>query len=201
MRTLILCAMILMGTCTYTLQAKGDKKQADIYATHPWYGKRIAYIGDSVTDPHQGGGQVTHYWQFLSDWLHSTPLVYAVSGYDWTHAIGLTDKLHKEVGQDVDAIIVFLGTNDYNGDLPLGNWFTEKAEHVQRGKGGKDFEDVRLHRTLSMDQGTLRGQNQCGHETSEGALPHQADCIAHSPASWICLLWERESSAQRGLSE
>ena len=158
MRTFILCAMILMGTCTYTLQAKGDKKQADIYATHPWHGKRIAYIGDSVTDPHQGGRHVTHYWQFLSDWLHSTPLVYAVSGYDWTHAIGLTDKLHKEVGQDVDAIIVFLGTNDYNGDLPLGNWFTEKAEHVQRGKGGKDFEDVRLHRTLSMDQGTLRGR-------------------------------------------
>lgn len=158
MRAIILCALLLTGACTYTLQAKGDKKQTDTYATHPWYGKRIAYIGDSVTDPNQGGGQVTHYWHFLSNWLQSTPLVYAVSGYDWTHAIGLTDKMYKEVGQDVDAIIVFLGTNDYNGDLPLGNWFTEKPEHVQRGKGGADFEDIRLHRTLNMDQGTLRGR-------------------------------------------
>ena len=159
MRTFILCAMILMGTCTYTLQAKGDKKQADTYATHPWHGKRIAYIGDSVTDPHQGGGQVTHYWQFLSDWLHSTPLVYAVSGYDWTHAIGLTDKLHKEVGQDVDAIIVFLGTNDYNGDLPLGNWFTEKAEHVQRGKA------ARILRTYDFTVRSAWTKEHCGAES------------------------------------
>lgn len=158
MRRIILCALLLMGTCTVAMQAKGEKKTNDIYASHPWHGKRIAYIGDSVTDPNQGGGQVTHYWQFLADWLHSTPLVHAVSGYNWTHAIGLADDLNKEVGQEVDAIVVFLGTNDYNDDLPLGTWFTEKPEEVQRGKGGREFRDVRLHRTLSTDQGTLRGR-------------------------------------------
>lgn len=158
MRKLILCALLLTGTCTTALLAKGEKKSVDTYVSHPWHGKRIAYIGDSVTDPNQGGGQVTHYWQFLADWLHSTPLVYAVSGYDWTHAVGLTDKMHQEVGQDVDGIVVFLGTNDYNEDLPLGAWFTEKPEEVERGKGGREFRDTRLHRTLSMDQGTLRGR-------------------------------------------
>lgn len=158
MRKLILCALLLAGTCTTALLAKGEKKSVDTYVSHPWHGKRIAYIGDSVTDPNQGGGQVTHYWQFLADWLHSTPLVYAVSGYDWTHAVGLTDKMHQEVGQDVDGIVVFLGTNDYNEDLPLGAWFTEKPEEVERGKGGREFRDTRLHRTLSMDQGTLRGR-------------------------------------------
>lgn len=158
MRRIILCALLLMGTCTVAMQAKGEKNTTDIYASHPWHGKRIAYIGDSVTDPNQGGGQVTHYWQFLADWLHSTPLVHAVSGYNWTHAIGLADDLNKEVGQEVDGIVVFLGTNDYNDDLPLGTWFTEKPEEVQRGKGGREFRDVRLHRTLSTDQGTLRGR-------------------------------------------
>lgn len=158
MRRIILCALLLMGTCTVAMQAKGEKKTTDIYASHPWHGKRIAYIGDSVTDPNQGGGQVTHYWQFLADWLHSTPLVHAVSGYNWTHAVGLADDLNKEVGQEVDGIVVFLGTNDYNDDLPLGTWFTEKPEEVQRGKGGREFRDVRLHRTLSTDQGTLRGR-------------------------------------------
>lgn len=158
MRRIVLCIMLLTIACSTDMQAKREKEPAGIYVNHPWYGKRIAYIGDSVTDPNQGGGQVTHYWQFLADWLHSTPLVYAVSGYEWSHAVGLTDKLHLEVGEDVDAIIVFLGTNDYNNDLPLGCWFTEKPEQVQRGKGGKEFQDVRMHRSLSMDQSTVRGR-------------------------------------------
>lgn len=158
MRRIVLCIMLLTIACNTAMQAKREKEPAGIYVNHPWYGKRIAYIGDSVTDPNQGGGQVTHYWQFLADWLHSTPLVYAVSGYEWSHAVGLTDKLHQEVGEDVDAIIVFLGTNDYNNDLPLGCWFTEKPEQVQRGKGGKEFQDVRMHRSLSMDQSTVRGR-------------------------------------------
>ncbi len=158
MRRIVLCIMLLTIACSTAMQAKREKEPAGIYVNHPWYGKRIAYIGDSVTDPNQGGGQVTHYWQFLAYWLHSTPLVYAVSGYEWSHAVGLTDKLHQEVGEDVDAIIVFLGTNDYNNDLPLGCWFTEKPEQVQRGKGGKEFQDVRMHRSLSMDQSTVRGR-------------------------------------------
>ena len=158
MRRIVLCIMLLTIACSTALQAKREKEPAGNYMNHPRYGKRIAYIGDSVTDPNQGGGQVTHYWQFLADWLHSTPLVYAVSGYEWSHAVGLTDKLHQEVGEDVDAIIVFLGTNDYNSDLPLGCWFTEKPEQVQRGKGGKEFQDVRQHRSLSMDQSTVRGR-------------------------------------------
>lgn len=158
MRRIVLCIMLLTIACSTAMQAKRENEPADIYVNHPWYGKRIAYIGDSVTDPNQGGGQVTHYWQFLANWLHSTPLVYAVSGYEWSHAVGLTDKLHQEVGEDVDAIIVFLGTNDYNNDLPLGCWFTEKPEQVQRGKGGKEFQDVRMHRSLSMDQSTVRGR-------------------------------------------
>ena len=158
MRRIVLYIMLLTIACSTAMQAKREKEPADNYMNHPWYGKRIAYIGDSVTDPNQGGGQVTHYWQFLADWLHSTPLVYAVSGYEWSHAVGLTDKLHQEVGEDVDAIIVFLGTNDYNSDLPLGCWFTEKPEQVQRGKGGKEFQDVRMHRSLSMDQSTVRGR-------------------------------------------
>ena len=158
MRRIVLCIMLLTIACSTALHATREKEPADNYMNHTWYSKRIAYIGDSVTDPNQGGGQVTHYWQFLADWLHSTPLVYAVSGYEWSHAVGLTDKLHQEVGEDVDAIIVFLGTNDYNSDLPLGCWFTEKPEQVQRGKGGKEFQDVRMHRSLSMDQSTVRGR-------------------------------------------
>ena len=37
----IVCAIILRDTGTYTLLAKGDKKQADNYANHPWKEERI----------------------------------------------------------------------------------------------------------------------------------------------------------------
>ena len=33
-------------------------------ASHPWEGKRIAYLGDSITDPSKLQ-QDTHYWGYL----------------------------------------------------------------------------------------------------------------------------------------
>ena len=49
---------------------------------HPWQGKRVAYLGDSVTDPRNKAAK-TKYWAFLRDWLGITPYVYAVSGREW----------------------------------------------------------------------------------------------------------------------
>ena len=46
---------------------------------HPWKGKRVAYFGDSITDPRNSGSK-KKYWGFLEDWLGITPYVYGVSG-------------------------------------------------------------------------------------------------------------------------
>ena len=35
---------------------------------HPWQGKRVAYFGDSITDP-RNSGSTRKYWGFLNDWL------------------------------------------------------------------------------------------------------------------------------------
>ena len=35
---------------------------------HPWQGKRVAYFGDSITDPRNNGSK-KKYWGFLQDWL------------------------------------------------------------------------------------------------------------------------------------
>ena len=47
--------------------ASGRKKK-DFSVEHPWAGAKVAYLGDSITDP----GVLkedTHYWGFLQQWL------------------------------------------------------------------------------------------------------------------------------------
>lgn len=51
---------------------------SQVAITHPWSGKRVAYFGDSITDPRTKGSK-KKYWGFLQDWLQITPLVYGVS--------------------------------------------------------------------------------------------------------------------------
>ena len=85
---------------------------------HPWKGKRVAYLGDSITDPRNSGSK-KKFWGFLQDWLQIIPYVYGVSGRQWNDIPRQTDQLKREHGQEVDAIIVFMGTNDYNNLLPV----------------------------------------------------------------------------------
>ncbi|MGN1375281.1 MAG: SGNH/GDSL hydrolase family protein, partial [Prevotella sp.] len=99
---------------------------ASEYVWHPWFGKRVAYLGDSITDPNSCSDNVPKkYWGFLNEWLDITPYVYGVSGRQWNDIPRQVEKLKKEHGDDVDAIIVFIGTNDYNAGVPVGRWFTE----------------------------------------------------------------------------
>ena len=78
---------------------------------HPWKGKRVAYFGDSITDPRNSGSK-KKYWGFLQDWLQIEPYVYGVSGRQWNDIPRQTDKLKEEHGDDFDAILIFSGTND-----------------------------------------------------------------------------------------
>ena len=81
--------------------------------SHPWEGKKIAFFGDSITDAiHVGTSK--NYWQFLADKLHITPLVYGINGRQWDHIPEQTENLYRDHGQDVDAILIFIGTNDFN---------------------------------------------------------------------------------------
>ena len=122
-------------------------------ASHPWEGKRIAYLGDSITDP-KVLPEDTHYWAYLQEWLGAETYVYGVSGHQWTHLPGQADRLWKEHGDNVDAIVIFLGTNDYNTGIPIGEWYTETIEKANAN--GKEVE--RRRRNLVYDQSTFRGR-------------------------------------------
>lgn len=124
---------------------------------HPWKGKRVAYFGDSITDPRNSGSK-KKYWGFLEDWLGITPYVYGVSGRQWNDIPRQAQKLQEEHGDSVDAILIFIGTNDYNAGVPIGEWFTERPEKVMAGIHEPKHMVDRRHRYPVMSDSTYRGR-------------------------------------------
>ena len=127
-----------------------------------WRGARVAYLGDSITDKRQvEKGQNDTYWVYLESLLGIESFVYGISGHEWNQIPGQTDKLIAEHGQEVDAIMIFVGTNDYNANVPLGEWFSEEVVEVEvtGPKGTKSgVMAQRKKRTVAMDNNTLRGR-------------------------------------------
>lgn len=102
-RTLIL--LLIAAICIPT--------HPQILTSHPWKGRRVAYFGDSITDPKNKASK-KKYWNFLQEWLGITPYVYGVSGRQWNDIPKQADKLQNEHGNDFDAIMIFIGLNDFN---------------------------------------------------------------------------------------
>ena len=123
---------------------------------HPWQGRKVAYFGDSVTDPNLN--PKTKYWSFLQQWLGITPYVYAVSGRQWNDIPRQAEALKKEHGDNFDAIMILMGTNDYNSGLPVGNWYDERTEQVEAANGHLKTLQTRKTRRPTMDNGTYRGR-------------------------------------------
>lgn len=118
-----------------------------------WNGKKVAFLGDSITDKCHVG-TTKNYWQFLQEWLGIEPLVYGINGDNWAGIKNQAAKLKTEFGDQVDAISIFAGTNDYNGGLPIGEWYELQVEGTNRN--GKFTTLPRRH--LIKTSGTFRGR-------------------------------------------
>jgi len=125
--------------------------------THPWQGKRVAYFGDSITDPKNKASK-NKYWSFLQQWLGITPYVYGVSGRQWNDIPRQAEKLKAEHGDDFDAILIFIGTNDYNAGVPIGQWYTERTEKVMVGIHEPKHLEARQRQYLIMTDSTYKGR-------------------------------------------
>ena len=156
MRRLLLLMFVAMvavpGMAQTTIVTSPDMLQ-----WHPWKGKRVAYFGDSITDPRNSGSK-KKYWGFLEDWLGITPYVYGVSGRQWNDIPRQAQKLQEEHSDSVDAILIFIGTNDYNAGVPIGEWFEEKEEQVMAGIHEPKHLVDRRHRYPVMSDSTYRGR-------------------------------------------
>lgn len=120
-----------------------------------WDGSRVAFLGDSITDARQIEKTNNIFWNNLKDILGIEPYVYGISGHRMNQIIGQGEKLEAEHGQAVDAIIVFVGTNDFNGSIPLGEWYTYSTEKTLED-GPVEVE--KLHRELVYADSTFRGR-------------------------------------------
>ena len=162
---------------------------------HPWQGKRVAYLGDSITDPNNKGAK-KKYWSWLQDWLQITPYVYGVSGRQWDDIPRQANKLKDEHGNDFDAILIFMGTNDYNRGIPLGEWWDERETMVEYGHGGQAKQMVaRRQRTPAKTNETYRGRINIALDSLKRMFPdkqivlltpiHRSDFHANDK-NWQC---------------
>jgi len=119
-----------------------------------WEGLRVGVLGDSITDKGQTRAQNNVYWQYLSAWLKWDVRVYGRSGNTWRDIPKQTDRMIGEMGDDVDTVLIFVGTNDYAHGDPLGDWYeTEKSSVSWYGK-----DQALEHRRLSFATNTVRGR-------------------------------------------
>ncbi|MBE6369511.1 MAG: SGNH/GDSL hydrolase family protein [Lentisphaerae bacterium] len=118
-----------------------------------WLGRKVAFLGDSITDAVHVG-TTRNYWQFLQESLGIEPLVYGINGHTWCGVFQQAEKLYAEHPGDLDAIIVFAGTNDFCIGTPLGDWYDYDAQEVNyHGKVS-----VRPRRLFNTDDSTFRGR-------------------------------------------
>lgn len=177
MKTIRLMAATLLACISLDIQAQPVAQQAEIHpymniaSVHPWQGKRVGYIGDSITDPRNGGGKIRKYWQFLQEWLGITPYVYGVSGRQWNDVERQATLLKQEHGDEVDAILVFMGTNDFNHGVPIGEWFAETTEQVYAAQGKPKQLETRRKREPVMDDATFRGRINQGMASLKRLFP------------------------------
>ena len=99
---LLACPLLLHGQETFLCGKESCNKG---YIRHPWYGKKVGYIGDSITDPNCYGDNIKKYWDFLKEWLDITPYVYGVSGRQWNDVPRQAEQLKKE--PDFTQTVIF----------------------------------------------------------------------------------------------
>lgn len=127
--------------------------EADKTLGSQWQGKRVAFLGDSMSD--KGSNATTaFYWQYLSELLGIESHVFARSGYQWNGVMKKAQEMRAALGDSIDAIIIWAGTNDYRNSTPIGEFYTVQYDSVSLD--GKMVSA--LHRTFVMTDRTFAGR-------------------------------------------
>lgn len=151
--TCLLAALLLAAEASPAVQSDGEQQET-VVEKNQWKGKKVAFLGDSITDK-QHVGTTKCYWEYLAELLGLEAFSYGINGNRMDGLLAQAERLYRERGGDVDAIIVFGGTNDYNGGVPLGEWYEEVWRNVPLPDGEVGS---RRYRKPTMDEGTFRGR-------------------------------------------
>ncbi|MBR7133657.1 MAG: SGNH/GDSL hydrolase family protein [Clostridia bacterium] len=123
-----------------------------------WQGKKIAFLGDSITEG-VGVKKGECFWNYLEQKLGCISYSFGKSGELMRGLLPQVEELYASHGEKIDAIVIFAGTNDYNAGLPMGEWYTEpKDQEVIVGyEGEKALYATRKRREYNIDISTFRG--------------------------------------------
>jgi len=177
------CNYGMLAVLAVTL-AQGCVSQTDVGAKAPlpepvqWRGLKVGVLGDSITDPKQKNET---YWRYLSAWLDWDVKVYGISGHAWSHIPGQTDRMIAEMGDEVDAVVIFVGTNDYAGGRPLGKWYDEAEAFVNWW--GQDRKLT--HRSFNKDPNTVRGSINIALEKLKKRYPDTQIVLLTPTKRWF----------------
>lgn len=123
-----------------------------------WKGKKIGFLGDSITEG-VGVNKGECYWNYLEDKLGCISYSYGKNGAIFRELQSQADTMFSERGKDLDAVVIFAGTNDYNDGIPMGEWFTEPVcrQVIVGYEGEKEIYSTRKKRDFNLDTSTFKG--------------------------------------------
>lgn len=147
----------MLPTGSTVLSAKTKKQEEPKpQIESQWNGRKIAFLGDSITDRKQITDSLNDtYWHQLEWILGIKPYIYGISGKQWTDVIPQAERMEKELGKNVDAIFIFMGTNDFNASAPIGEWYTISKKIVQISG---PTTTPRAHREFNYDEDSFKGR-------------------------------------------
>ena len=170
--------MLAAGTLTANIALAQGKANATtsvntvVDTTHPWYGARVGIIGDSISDPQVANGPEKYYW-YMAREIGIVPCVVARNGQQWNEVLPQANRLKNEYGDSIDAILILMGTNDFNAGVPIGEWFTEEYVQVEAANGEPKSMHTRRHRTPNFDSNTFKGRINIALDSLKNMYPHQ----------------------------
>ncbi len=171
-------ALLAAGTLTANIALAQGKANATtsvntvVDTTHPWYGARVGIIGDSISDPQVANGPEKYYW-YMAREIGIVPCVVARNGQQWNEVLSQANRLKNEYGDSIDAILILMGTNDFNAGVPIGEWFTEEYVKVEASNGEPKSMQTRRHRTPNFDSKTFKGRINIALDSLKNMYPHQ----------------------------
>ena len=122
-----------------------------------WNGKKIAYLGDSITEG-VGVNKGECFWNYLEDLIGCVSVSFGKSGELVRGLLPQVYELYATCAEEIDAIVIFAGTNDYNGGLPMGEWYTPPQDcEIVVYEGEKNLYATRKRRDFNTDISTVRG--------------------------------------------
>ena len=157
--------------------AQNEVREADAVGaaadtTHPWYGARVGIIGDSISDPEASNGPEKYYW-YMAREIGIVPCVVARNGQQWNEVLPQANRLKNDFGDDIDAILILMGTNDFNAGVPVGEWYVEECVNVEAAAGGPKSMQTRRHRIPNLDQSTFKGRINVALDSLKNMYPHR----------------------------